>query len=93
MVALAAAVLAAAALLLLLWDQPTPQARVASTMGTHPTPTDEECTLVDAADGIELPGEVARLRGDVCRTVDVFDDLELTAEQIDGASLEPVAGS
>lgn len=93
-VALAAAVLAAAALLILLWDQPTPQARAASTDGTNPTPGDEgDCTLADATDGIELPGEVDRVRGVVCRTVDGLDDLELTAERLDGASLEPVAGS
>lgn len=93
-VALVAAVLAAAALLILLWDQPTPQARAASIDGTGPTPGEEEdCTLVDATDGLELPGEVDRLRGDVCRTVDGLDDLGLTAERIDGPSLEPVAGS
>lgn len=92
-VALAAAVLAAAALLILLWDQPSPQARAASTDGTNPTPGDQgDCTLGDAIDGLELPGEVDRLRGDVCRTVDGLDDLELTADRIDGASLEPVTG-
>lgn len=93
-VALAAAVLAAAALLILLWDQPTPQAREAAAYGTHPTPGGEDgCTLADATDGLELPGEVDRVRGVVCRTVDGLDDLELTAERLDDASLEPVAGS